>query len=144
MRLTRQKKNASGTIKLLLTKELEVMSIRGIRGATTVEENSKDVILAETRKLIHQIIEKNQLNKEDIASIFFSLTHDLDSTFPALAARELQLTYTPLLCFNEIAVPGSLEKCIRILMHVNLETKQEDIKHIYLNRAAALRPEFAS
>mgnify|MGYP001173282359 CR=1 FL=1 len=120
------------------------MSIRGIRGATTVEENSKDVILNETKKLIHKIIEKNNIQKEDIASIFFSLTHDLDSTFPAAAARELKLTYTPLLCFNEIAVPGSLEKCIRILMHVNLETPQEEIKHVYLNKAISLRPEFAN
>jgi chorismate mutase len=120
------------------------MSIRGIRGATTVEENSKDTILEETKNLINQILEKNTINKQDIASIFFSVTHDLDSTFPAAAARELNLTYTPLLCLNEIAVKGSLEKCIRILMHVNLETPQENIKHIYLNKAICLRPEFAN
>ena len=120
------------------------MSTRGIRGATTVEENIKETILTATKTLIQTILEKNNIDKKDIASIFFSVTHDLDSTFPAAAARELNLTYTPLLCLNEIAVRGSLDKCIRILMHVNSDIPQEEIKHIYLNKAISLRPEFAN
>lgn len=119
------------------------MSVRGIRGATTVNNNNKDNILDETKDLMNQMIETNNIPIDDIASIFFSVTRDLDSVFPAAAARELNMNNTPLLCLNEVNVPGSLPKCIRILMHVNTAKPQSQIKHIYLNDAVSLRPEFA-
>ena len=119
------------------------MAIRGIRGATTVEQNNKEDIINETTTLINQIIKLNKINQDDIASIFFSVTKDLDSTFPAAAARELKLNYTPLLCLNEIDIPGSLSKCIRILMHINSDLQQNQMQHVYLNDATTLRPEFA-
>jgi len=120
------------------------MSVRGIRGATTVELNEKEEILNGTQDLLGQLLKKNQIKSEDIVSIFFSLTQDLNAEFPAIAARNLGLTDTPLLCLNEIAVPGSLAKCIRILIHVNSEKPQTEMTHLYLRRAEVLRPEFAS
>ena len=119
------------------------MAIRGIRGATTVNQNDKEDIIKETIILINQIITLNNIDQDDIASIFFSVTKDLDSTFPAAAARELKLNYTPLLCLNEIDIPGSLDKCVRILMHINSDLKQNQMQHVYLNNATSLRPEFA-
>ena len=119
------------------------MTLRGIRGATTVSKNDKTLILSETKHLIQRMIETNAIHQDDIASIFFSVTHDLDAAFPAQAARELDLTYTPLLCLNEIQIPDSLKQCVRILMHVNTNRPQIEMKHIYLNDATILRPEFA-
>lgn len=119
------------------------MSIRGVRGATTAESNSKDAILEATRELLEKLLENNAIQQEDIASIFFSITHDLDAEFPAIAARQIGLNQVPLLCLNEINVPSSLEKCIRILLHVNTSKPQSEITHSYLKGAVVLRPDFA-
>jgi chorismate mutase len=116
-----------------------MMSIRGIRGAITTEENTKESILSNTRQLLQEILKKNNIQIDDIASIFFSVTDDLNATFPALSAREMGLTTTPLLCLNEIKVPASLPHCIRILMHVNTDIKQSKLHHIYLKGAVVLR-----
>ena len=115
------------------------MSARGIRGATTVSSNTKEEIIAATKELLSEMAKKNQLEVEDILSIIFSSTKDLDAEFPAVAARELGWSETPLLCCSEINVPGSLAKCIRVLLHVNSEKKQKDMKHVYLKEAAKLR-----
>ena len=120
------------------------MSVRGIRGAITARENTKDEIVANTEDLLSQLLSSNSVLPDDIVSIFFSTTTDLNAEFPALAARKLGLTDTPLLCLNEISVPGSLQKCIRILMHVNSSKKPADIKHLYLKGALALRPDKAN
>lgn len=119
------------------------MSIRGIRGAITVEENSKEAILSHTEELLSEILHSNHILSDDIASIFFSVTTDLNAEFPALAARKLGLKDTPLLCLTEIPVPGSLSKCIRILIHLNTSKRQSEMIHVYLKGAVALRPEFA-
>ncbi|MDA1352921.1 MAG: chorismate mutase [bacterium] len=120
------------------------MPVRGIRGATTADQNNESEILAATESLLSEMITKNKLHPDDIISIFFSVTKDLDAVFPAKVAREtLQLEDTPLLCLNEIAVPGSLERCIRVLMHVNTNTDKTKIKHIYINGATVLRPDKA-
>ena len=118
-------------------------AVRGIRGATTVHKNQKASILEETKILMNRMLDINSVNKEDIASIFFSVTRDLDTAFPAEAARALDLSYTPLLCLNEIHVESSLKKCIRILTHINTSMAQKDVQHVYLNDAISLRPEFA-
>lgn len=115
------------------------MSIRGIRGATTTKNNSKEEILDATKELLQEILKKNQLKIEDIASIIFTTTKDLNAEFPAVAARELGWNDTPLLCTREIDVPKSLAKCIRILLLVNSNKEQKEIQHVYLREAVNLR-----
>ena len=117
------------------------MTCRGIRGAITIKENNEQQIIDGTVRLLNDIISKNNISENDIVSIFFSVTEDLNATFPARAARQMNLNHTPLLCFHEIRVPGGLEKCIRILMHVNSDKPIQDIEHIYLEKAASLRPD---
>ena len=119
------------------------MAVRGIRGAITVDHNSAEDILADTKTLLQKMIDLNGIQVEDITSIFFSMTKDLNQTFPAKAARELGLNYTPLLCLNEVDVVHSIQSCIRIMIHVNSEKKQKNMQHIYLKEAVKLRPEFA-
>ena len=113
--------------------------VRGIRGAITVERNSAGEIVMATRELLEAIIRENELDPEDIASAFFTVTQDLNAEFPASAAREMGWKYVPLLCATEIKIPGRLEKCIRILVHVNTSKPQRDLKHIYLKEAVKLR-----
>lgn len=115
------------------------MAVRGVRGATTVSINSKDKIMSATKELLAEIIKANQFKVEDIASIFFTVTKDLNAEFPAAAARELGWNDTALLCSTEIDVPKSLTKCIRVLLHVNTSKPQKDIKNIYLKDAVNLR-----
>ncbi len=117
------------------------MAIRGLRGATSVKANTKDDILTETRRLLQMLCDKNELDLDDIASIFFSVTDDLNAEFPAVAAREMGFVYTPLFCMKEIPVTGSLPLCIRILIHVNTEKSQKDMIPIYMNAAESLRPD---
>ncbi len=117
------------------------MFCRGIRGATVADLNTRETILAETQNLLESLIRENNLSMASIASIFFSTTTDLNAEFPALAARHLGLVDTPLLCFHEMNVAGSLPKCIRILIHVNSEKPQSEMKHLYLKEAASLRPD---
>jgi len=112
---------------------------RGIRGAITVERNSAGEIVTATRELLEAIIRENELDPEDITSAFFTVTQDLNAEFPATAAREMGWKYVPLLCATEIDVPGRLEKCIRILVHVNTSKSQRDLKHIYMKEAVKLR-----
>jgi len=115
------------------------MLVRGIRGATTVKGNSKEEILAATKELLSEIVKRNQLKIEDMASIVFSATKDLNAEFPAVAARELGWNDTPLLCTSEIDVSGSLPKCIRVLFLVNTDKKPTEIQHVYLKEAVNLR-----
>ena len=115
------------------------MPVRGIRGATTVPSNKKEEIIAATKELLSEIAKRNRIRVEDIASVIFSVTEDLNAEFPAVAARELGWNETPLLCTREIDVPGSLPKCVRILLHVNMDKKQKEAEHIYLRGAVSLR-----
>jgi len=115
------------------------MPVRGIRGAITVEENTKQEILAATKQLLSSMLQENEVQIEEIASVIFSVTKDLNAEFPAAAAREMGWNNLPLLCTYEIDIPGSLPKCIRILIHLNTEKSQSQIKHIYLKEATTLR-----
>lgn len=115
--------------------------VRGIRGAITASGNSKDAILSSTKELITKMIALNKVKTADIAGIIFSATKDLNADFPANAARKLGLLSVPLLCTNEIDVPGSLKKCIRALMLVNSNKAPSSIKHVYLGGARKLRPD---
>ncbi len=120
------------------------MYVRALRGATTIESNSRDDILKGTEILLKEVIDRNNILKDDIISIIFSVTGDLDEAFPAAAARRIGLTEVALMCTGEINVPGSLEKCIRLMMHVNTEKKNSELNHIYLEGAKILRPDIAS
>ena len=114
---------------------------RALRGAITVEENTAEKIIPATRELLKQMIQANQIATEDLVSIIFTLTHDLNAVFPAEAARSLGWKDLPLLCCQEIAVPGSLPRCIRVLIHFNSKKKAEALKHVYLRKAVNLRPD---
>ena len=117
------------------------MTIRGIRGATTVDVNDEETIRTATRELLEQIAAANHLNTEDVASVTFTATHDLGAVYPARAAREMGWVHVPLLCMQEMAVPGSLPRCIRVLVLWNTDRPQSDIRHVYLGQARALRPD---
>ena len=116
---------------------------RGVRGATTVDHNSRDEILESTRQLLALMIRQNDINPQDVASAIFSITFDLDAEFPALAARQLGWMDVPLICTHEVNVPGSLPRCIRILLHWNTAKAQEEICHVYIKEAVKLRPDLS-
>ena len=119
------------------------MPCRGVRGATTVASNSREEILTATRRLLALMIRRNDLETEDVASAIFSATQDVDAEFPALAARQLGWLDVPLLCMHEINVPGSLPRCIRILVHWNTDKPQSEINHVYIKDAVKLRPDLS-
>jgi chorismate mutase len=117
------------------------MRSRGIRGATTVEENSPDAILEATTELLVELMGANGLRVEDLASAIFTTTRDLNAEFPAVAANRLGWTDVALLCGHEMDVPGSLPMCLRILLHVNMEKDAHQLVHVYLRGAKQLRPD---
>ena len=118
------------------------MSVRGIRGATVVECDEPTAIWVATRELLIEIQTANpSLNTVDLASIWFSATPDLKSAYPAAAARQMGWTDVPLMCVQEMAVPDSLARCIRVLLHWNTELPQEAVRHVFLGEAATLRPD---
>jgi chorismate mutase len=118
-------------------------AVRGIRGATTVEVDSAEAILEATGELVKELVAANGLAPEDVASALFTVTPDLRAEFPAAAARRMGWTMVPLLNFTEIGVPGRLERCIRILVHVNTTRTQNEMVHVYLREAVSLRPDLA-
>jgi len=121
------------------------MSIRGIRGATTVSADQPDLILQATCELLEAILEENEgLQTEDVASAIFTVTDDLTSTFPAQGARQMGWGLVPMMCAREIPVPGSLPRVIRVLVNWNTETPQSAIKHVYLRDAVKLRPDLVA
>lgn len=122
-----------------------MMAVRGIRGATSVATDTSELILAATRELLEELLRSNGIETfEEIVSAIFTTSPDLTSTFPAEAARSIGMRQVPLLCASEIAVPGSLPRCIRVLLHVNTDRKQSEISHVYLHDAKRLRPDMTS
>lgn len=115
--------------------------VRAVRGATTVKQNSADEIIFETETLLKEIIKENNLDIEEIICAFFTVTRDLNAEFPAVAARKLGWNDIALMCTYEIDVPGSLEKCIRVMLHCNTDKKNSDMKYIYLKESRKLRPD---
>ncbi|HMF87426.1 MAG TPA: chorismate mutase, partial [Gemmatimonadaceae bacterium] len=114
-----------------------------IRGAISVEEDKPRLIAEATRELLAKIVERNCLELDELVSVFFTLTPDLTTAFPALAAREMGWVDVPLLCATEIPVPGSMPRCLRILLQVELRAPRPLDTHIYLRDAVALRPDVA-
>ena len=116
--------------------------IRGIRGATSVEADDREAVLEATAELLREILERNGVTDlERVSSAFFTTTPDLVSCFPAEAARGEGFGAVPLLCASEIAVAGALPRLIRVLLHVDTPLGQHDVRHVYLRRARALRPD---
>lgn len=120
------------------------MLCRGLRGATTVENNTAEEMLSATSELLRALVEANEIEREQVASIIFTTTIDLNAAFPAVAARELGWTDIALLNAHEMNVPGSLPRCIRILIHLNTERGHDELRHIYLRDARKLRPDLAA
>lgn len=119
------------------------MPCRGVRGATTVETNTREEILTATRQLLALMIRRNEIVAEDVCSAIFTVTRDLDAEFPALAARQLGWLDVPLLCSYEIEVPGSLPRCIRVMIFWNTDKSQKQILHTYIKDAKRLRPDLS-
>lgn len=118
------------------------MTVRGIRGATVTDKDQPESILSATRELLEVIQDRNpSLEPEDIASALFTLTPDLSAVYPAKAARQLGWAHTPLICAQEIPVPGGIPRCIRVLLNWNTDLPQSEIRHVYLGEAAKLRPD---
>ena len=147
LRARPQQKRGRGNLKLCqenrpldtLEKGGIYMLVRGIRGAITADSNTKEEIIEKTKELLITLKRENDFKIEDIVSVFFSTTPDLSVAFPARAARELGWDRVPLFDMQEIEVPGSLPKCIRILIQINCQKSQTEIKHCYLRGAEILR-----
>lgn len=120
------------------------MLCRGVRGATTIEHDTPEEILAATRELLQLMIEANQINPGDVASAIFTTTPDIVSEYPALAARQLGWVDTALLCGHEMAIPHGLKQCIRILLHWNTTHAARELRHIYIKGAVNLRPDLSA
>ena len=114
-------------------------SVRAVRGATTVDEDTAPAITERVVALLRQILERNGLDEDDIISILFTATDDIVSTFPATAARSMGLGAVPLICARELAIVGSVPRCIRVMLHVTTERSRHDIHHVYLEGAHGLR-----
>jgi chorismate mutase len=122
----------------------EATRLRGIRGATTVDANTREAVLNAAAELLSALIDANDIRRDDVASVFFSTTPDLNAEFPAVAARQMGWTNVALMCGHEMSVPGSLPMCLRILMHVNTAKAQDEIRFVYLQGARVLRQDLAN
>ena len=117
------------------------MECRAVRGAITVKANTPQAIEEATTEVLQQIIRANKIRIKNIVSVLFSVSVDLNAQFPASAARKMGWTYVPLMCSYEVDVPGSMRRCVRVMLTYNTRTPQHKIKHQYLREAAALRPD---
>ena len=113
--------------------------VRGIRGATTAEDNSRESILETTTDLVERMIEANDIEADDVAAAFFTATQDLNAEFPALAARRLGWENVALMCAHEMAVPGAPARCIRALVLVNTTRAADELQNVYIRGARHLR-----
>ena len=113
--------------------------VRGIRGATTSDDNSKEAILEATREVLSQLILANDIAAEDVAAAMFTTTQDLNAEFPAVAARRLGWDHVALMCSHEMAVPSAQERCIRVLVLVNTNKAPQELRNIYIKGATNLR-----
>jgi chorismate mutase len=117
--------------------------VRGVRGAITITEDTPEEIIRATQEMLTTMMDKNGFAVEDVVSAIFTVTPDITSEFPARSARLMGWTHVPLMCSQEIPVPGALPRCIRVLLHVNTDKSQAEVKHAYLRGAAVLRKDIA-
>lgn len=114
-------------------------TVRALRGATTVPEDTPEQITARVQELLTELMTRNALELDDVVSVIFTATADVVSMFPATAARGIGFGAVPLLCASEIPVPGSMARCLRVLLHVSTERGSGDLRHVYLHGAEVLR-----
>jgi chorismate mutase len=119
------------------------VGVRAVRGAVQVAANDRDEILAGTAELVTEVMGRNELTTDDVISVIFTATGDLDAEFPALAARKLGFQEVPLLCAAEIPVPGAMPRVVRLMMHIETDKPRSAMQHVYLRGAAALRLDIA-
>ncbi|HEX4245909.1 MAG TPA: chorismate mutase [Acidimicrobiales bacterium] len=115
------------------------VSVRAVRGATTVDADTPEAIRQRVVALLEQVLEQNGLSEDGIISILFTATEDIVSTFPATAARSMGLGAVPLICARELSITGSVPRCIRVMLHVETERTRNEIHHVYLEGAKGLR-----
>jgi chorismate mutase len=113
--------------------------LRALRGATTAPADEAQAIVEATASLLAELLERNEIARSDLVSLIFTTTPDLTAEFPAAAARGLGISSVPLLCASEIAVPGSVPRCIRVLMHLYTDKSPDSLRHVYLEGAQHLR-----
>ena len=114
-------------------------AVRAVRGATTIDADTKDQVTSRTKALVSAMLERNEVSKDDLISIVFTATDDVHSMFPATAAREIGLGDVPLLCARELDIEGATPRCIRVLMHVMTDKARSELHHVYLEGARGLR-----
>ena len=114
---------------------------RGIRGATTADANTREAIFEATRELFNKLVEANHIQEDQVASVIFTVTQDLNAAFPATAVREMGWEDTALLCTQEMPVPGALQGCIRVLVLMNTDKEPRDLVNLYLHGAVNLKAE---
>lgn len=114
-------------------------AVRALRGATTTDADTPDEISDRTVELLTEMFDRNEVHHDDLISITFTVTHDLTSAFPATGARSMGLGDVPLLCANEIPVPGSTPRCVRVLALLTTERARSEMRHVYLRGAVGLR-----
>jgi chorismate mutase len=119
------------------------MRVRGVRGAITVAEDTKEEILSATAELLQEMMARNALAHDDLVSILFTATADLHAMFPAEAARRIGIADIPLLCARELSVEGAMPQVIRVLMHAYTERDLASVRHVYLREAVSLRTDLA-
>ncbi len=117
------------------------MKFRGVRGATTIDEDSAEAIWSATRELLERIVQANAIDEDDVASVIFTTTPDLTAAYPAKAARDMGWTQVALIGCQEMGVPTGIPRCIRILIHWNTPKNNEDLHHVFLRGATVLRPD---
>ena len=115
------------------------MAVRAVRGATQVDQDERQQVLDATTELLEAVLTRNELSHDDLISVIFTATPDIRSEFPAYAARQMGITDVPLLCASELEVPGAMPRVLRLLAHVETERSRNEMRHVYLRGAAALR-----
>lgn len=122
---------------------MSTRAVRAIRGATQLDHDDRDHLLASVDELIRAIFDQNAIDQDDLISMILTATPDLRSEFPAVAARALGIGDVPLICAQEIDVAGALPRVIRVMVHVHSDLPRDQIKHVYLRGAVALRKDLA-
>ena len=122
---------------------MPVNAVRAVRGAIQLDVDEREHVLSSTRELVSSVLAANKLSQDDVISIMFTATADVRSEFPAVAARELGLGDVPLMCAQELAVAGAMPMVIRLMAHVNTALPRDQITHVYLRGATALRRDLA-
>lgn len=115
------------------------MRLLALRGAITLDANTRDEVITKTKRLVAEMLERNGIDHEDLVSVLFTATDDITAEFPAAAARELGLGDVPLLCARELGIEHGTPLCVRVLMHFSTDRRRSDLRHVYLDGARGLR-----